>query len=215
MTTLAGRPAINAGAGYVEELGRVRSAPTVKLRLAAVRHLFDWLVVGQVLSLNSAASVRGPSHSVRRGKTPVLAPTEARQLLDSSKMTTPAGLRDQALIGLMIYSLAWIRSALATRVDPSLGSDKRRLRHVVMFPALSVHHRQVGDFLTAHSFGKPQLVELLQIEPELTRRAEKSSQPECGIAGQAALTVQDAGDPVDWNLHLARQRVAECIEVVA
>ena len=70
-------------AAYIEALSRARSAPTAKQRLAAIRRLFDWLVVGQVMPLNPAASVRGPSHSVKRGKTPVLAPEEARQLLDS------------------------------------------------------------------------------------------------------------------------------------
>ena len=34
--------------------------------------LFDWLVTGQVLPVNPAASVRGPKHVVKRGKTPVL-----------------------------------------------------------------------------------------------------------------------------------------------
>ena len=29
-------------AAYIEELSRERSAPTAKLRLAALRHLFDW-----------------------------------------------------------------------------------------------------------------------------------------------------------------------------
>ena len=70
-------------AAYVEGLTRTLSAPTAKQRLAAVRHLFNWLVVGQVVPVNPAASVRGPSHSVKRGKTPVLSPEEARQLLDS------------------------------------------------------------------------------------------------------------------------------------
>src|SRR5271157_4706636 len=46
--------------------------PTVKQRLAAVRVLLDWLVTGGVLRSNPAASVRGPKHSVHRGKTPVL-----------------------------------------------------------------------------------------------------------------------------------------------
>ena len=55
----------------------------MKQRLAAIRHLFDWLVIGQVMPTNPAASVRGPAHSVRRGKTPVLAAEEARQLLDA------------------------------------------------------------------------------------------------------------------------------------
>jgi site-specific recombinase XerC len=68
-----------------------------------VRHLFDWLVTGHIVPVNPAASVRGPAHSQRRGKTPVLAPDEAR-LLDSIDVTTHAGLRDRALIGLMVYS---------------------------------------------------------------------------------------------------------------
>ena len=83
-------------AAYIEQLSRERSAPTVKQRLAAIRHLFDWLVTGQVMPVNPAASVRGPSHSVKCGKTPVLDPSEARQLLDSIDATTPVGLRDRA-----------------------------------------------------------------------------------------------------------------------
>ena len=49
-----------------------RSVPTVKQQLAAIRHLFDWLVMGQVVSRNPAALVRGLARSVRQGKTPVL-----------------------------------------------------------------------------------------------------------------------------------------------
>jgi hypothetical protein len=41
-------------AGYIEELTRERSAPTAKQRLAAIRHLFDWLVVGQIIPVNPA-----------------------------------------------------------------------------------------------------------------------------------------------------------------
>jgi site-specific recombinase XerC len=59
------------------------TAPTVKQQLAAIRHLFDWLVTGQVAPLNPAGSVRGPSHIVKAGKTPALDPLEARALLDS------------------------------------------------------------------------------------------------------------------------------------
>jgi integrase/recombinase XerD len=38
-------------AAYVEELGAVRSAPTVKQHLACLRMLFDWLVTGQASHL--------------------------------------------------------------------------------------------------------------------------------------------------------------------
>ena len=61
-------------ATWIEAQTRELAAPTVKQRLAAIRHLFDWLVTGQVVPVNPAASVRGPSHIVQRGKTPVLGP---------------------------------------------------------------------------------------------------------------------------------------------
>ncbi len=66
-------------ATYIEQLSRARSASTAKLRLAALRHLFDWMVIGQIMPTNPAAAVRGPRHIVRRGKTPVLDPAEAQQ----------------------------------------------------------------------------------------------------------------------------------------
>lgn len=112
-------------AAYVEGLTRTLSAPTAKQRLAAVRRLFDWLVVGQVVPVNPAASVRGPTHSVKRGKTPVLAPEEARQLLDSIDTTTPAGLRDRALIGLMVFSFARVGAALGMKVEDVYVQQRR------------------------------------------------------------------------------------------
>lgn len=112
-------------AAWVEQLGCEVSLPTVKQRLAGVRHLFDWLVTGQVVAMSPAASVRGPAHSVRRGKTPVLAPDEARRLLDAIDVTTPAGLRDRAFIGLMVYSFARIGAALGTRVEDVFVQNRR------------------------------------------------------------------------------------------
>jgi integrase/recombinase XerD len=46
-------------AAYLEELGKLRSAPTVKQHLACIRMLFDWLVAGQVLASNPAHAVWG------------------------------------------------------------------------------------------------------------------------------------------------------------
>jgi len=75
------------------------AAPSVKLQLAATRMLFDWLVVGQVLPVNPANSVKGPKHVVKKGKTSVLSAVEARELLDSIDTSFPIGLRDRALNG--------------------------------------------------------------------------------------------------------------------
>jgi site-specific recombinase XerC len=110
---------------YIEMLTRNLSAPTAKLRLAAIRALFDWLVTGQVVPFNPAASVRGPSHVVRVGRTPVLDPAEARQLLDSIDITKPIGLRDRALIGLMVYSFARIGAATAMKVEDVFVQQRR------------------------------------------------------------------------------------------
>ena len=112
-------------ASWVELQTRETSAPTVKLRLAAIRHLFDWLVTGQIVPTNPAASVRGPSHSVRKGKTLVLDPAEARALLDSIDISTAIGLRDRALIGLMVYSFARIGAALGMRVEDAYTQNRR------------------------------------------------------------------------------------------
>jgi len=66
---------------------------------------------------NLAAAVRGPRHIVRRGKTPVLDPAEARQLIDKIDTSTVIGLRDRALIGLMVYSFARIGAAIGMRAS--------------------------------------------------------------------------------------------------
>lgn len=112
-------------AAYVEELGRSHSAPTVKQRLAAIRMLFDWLATGGVLPFNPATAVRGPRHVVKRGKTPVLAPDEARAILDSIDITTAIGLRDRALIGLMVYTFARIGAATAMKVEDVFVQNRR------------------------------------------------------------------------------------------
>lgn len=112
-------------AAWVEDMQRRYPAPTVKQRLAAVRMLLDWLATGGVLDFNPATAVRGPKHSVKKGKTPVLAPDEARQLLDSIDVSTPIGLRDRALIGLMVYSFGRVGAALAMTVEDVFIQNRR------------------------------------------------------------------------------------------
>lgn len=112
-------------ASWIELQTQTLAAPTVKQHLAAIRHLFDWLVTGQVITHNPAASVRGPSHAAKKGKTPVLDASEARQLLDSIDVSTPIGLRDRALIGLMVFSFARVGAALAMRVEDVYTQHKR------------------------------------------------------------------------------------------
>jgi site-specific recombinase XerD len=103
-------------AAYIEQLQSRLAAPSVKQHLAAIRMLMDWLVVGQVIPMNPASSVRGPRYSVKKGKTSVLSAEEARTLLDSIDTSTAIGLRDRALIGLMVYTFARVGAAIKMQI---------------------------------------------------------------------------------------------------
>ncbi len=110
-------------AGYIEQ--HPAAAPTVKQHLAALRMLFDWMVTGQIMPHNPATSVRGPKHIVHRGKTPVLTADEARKLLDAIDTTTVIGMRDRALIGVMVYSFARISATVSMKVEDFYSEGKR------------------------------------------------------------------------------------------
>jgi site-specific recombinase XerD len=112
-------------ATYVELLCTTYNDLSVKQHLAAIRMLFDYLVTGGILHVNPAASVKGPKVSIGKGKTPIISAAEARMLLDSIDTTTLIGLRDRALIAVMLHTFARIGAALKVRVDDVRVSDRR------------------------------------------------------------------------------------------
>jgi site-specific recombinase XerD len=126
-------------AAFIKDLEGEVARPTVKQHLAAMRMLFDWLVTGHVLEVNPAHAVRGPKYVVKKGKTPVLTIDEARALLNSIsvvvKTTGPdgqvhesadlPGLRDRALIGVMVYTFARIGAVLQMKVGDYFVQGRR------------------------------------------------------------------------------------------
>ena len=112
-------------AAYIEELGQHEAKPTVKQHLAALRMLFDYLVTGQIMPTNPAYAVRGPKHVVKTGRTPVLTAEETRILLDCIDVSTIAGLRDRALIGVMVYSFARVSAVVGMKVEDYFQEGKR------------------------------------------------------------------------------------------
>jgi site-specific recombinase XerD len=143
-------------ATWIELQSRNHSAPTAKQRLAALRHLFDWLVVGQVVPTNPAASVRGPAYSARKGKTPILEAAEVRALLNSIDVTTPGGLRDRALIAIMVYSLARVSAAVRMKIE-DVYTERRRLWVRLHEKGGKIHempcHHNLEDYLHAYIEG--------------------------------------------------------------
>ena len=113
---------------YIEQLSGALAPASVKQHLAALRMLFDWFVVGQVLPFNPASSVRGPKHVVKTGKTPVLSAKETRALLDGIDVSTVVGLRNRALLGVLVYSFARVSAAVyvdAYLTAVGIGQDRR------------------------------------------------------------------------------------------
>lgn len=140
-------------AGYIEGFTVGLADPSVKQHLAAIKMLFDWLVTGQIVPFNPAASVRGPKHVVKKGKTPVLTAGEAKQLLDTINTETVIGLRDRALIATMLYSFARVSAVVGMKVQDYYPQGKRawlRLHEKGgKFHEVPCHHK-AEDFLDAY-----------------------------------------------------------------
>ena len=112
-------------AAFVKDLQDQLAPPTVKQHLAALRMLFDWLVTGHVLDVNPAHAVRGPKYVVTKGKTPVLTADEARAILDAVPTTSLTGLRDRALIGVMVYTFARVHAVIGMQVKDYFTQGRR------------------------------------------------------------------------------------------
>jgi integrase len=126
-------------AAFIKDLQEELSPPSVKQHLAALRMLFDWLVTGHVINVNPAHAVRGPRYTVKKGKTPVLTVEEAQALLEKIPITRKAtsdtetadlpdlvGLRDRALVAIMVYSFARIGAVIQMKVRDYFVQGRRR-----------------------------------------------------------------------------------------
>ena len=108
---------------YIES--HLGSKPTVKQHLAAIRMLFDWWVRHGVVPVNPASSVRGPKYVIKEGRTPVLSAQDTRALLDTIDMSSLIGLRDKALIGVMVFSFARVGAVIKMKVEDYYHVGKR------------------------------------------------------------------------------------------
>ena len=101
------------------------STATLRQHLAAIRMLFDHLVTGGVLEHNPALSVKAPHQQVGKGKTPVLAAEETGELLRSIDTDDVVGLRDRALIGVMVFTFARVSAACGLNVADIFNRQRR------------------------------------------------------------------------------------------
>jgi site-specific recombinase XerD len=129
---------------YIES--KPLTAPSIKQHLAALRGLFNWLVIKQVVPDNPAHFVKGPKFSRQIGITPILEAGQMRELLNSIALTRDVkiapkhgggvrtepdlkGLRDRAIIGIMAYTFSRVSAVLKLkRSDYTLQGKRARLR---------------------------------------------------------------------------------------
>ncbi|HEY1759412.1 MAG TPA: tyrosine-type recombinase/integrase [Bryobacteraceae bacterium] len=98
---------------YLEEMADAgTSIATRNMRLSALRHFFDNLVTRHAIVLNPARTVRGEKLNVMEGRTPEIPVAEVRQLLASIDTSHIVGLRDRAILAVMVYTTSR-RSAVA------------------------------------------------------------------------------------------------------
>ncbi len=103
-------------AGYHEDLGKRYHVRNVKQHLAALRKVFDQLVVDQVIPLNPAATVRGSKFSAQQGVTPILSDEETRKLFNSLDTSHTVGLRDRAILSVLVFAVARVGAVVGMQV---------------------------------------------------------------------------------------------------
>lgn len=105
------------------------AVPTRKVHLSALRRFFDELVMRHVVILNPALSVRSERYQAVEGKTPEISIEHARRLLKGLDVSHSVGLRDRAIIGILIYTAARVGAvAKLKRSDFYEVADQHCLR---------------------------------------------------------------------------------------
>lgn len=111
-----------------------------KVHLAALRHFFDELVLRHVIILNPAASVRGERLQAIEGKTPEITVQQARRLLGSINTSHVIGLRDRAIIAVMIYTAARVGAVARLRRGDFYDAGDQ---HCLRFTEKGTKHREI------------------------------------------------------------------------
>ena len=108
-------PAITPGMLGQYLVGLGGSPAKRNLHLSALRGFFDRLVNRHVVILNPAASVKGVKDQVIEGKTPGITVPQANRLLTSFDAGHAVGLRDRAIVAVLVYTAARVGAVAKLR----------------------------------------------------------------------------------------------------
>jgi integrase/recombinase XerD len=105
------------------------SIATRNLHLSALRHFFDNLVTRHAIALNPALSVRGERLSVMEGRTPEIPIGDVRKLLASIDTSHIVGLRDRAILAVMVYTTSRRSAAAKLRCSDFYNAGQQWMLH--------------------------------------------------------------------------------------
>lgn len=102
---------------------------TIRRKLAALASLFDHLLENNaVAGGNPVHGVKRPKIETNEGKTPALGDDQAKRLLDAPDTVTVKGVRDRAILAVLLYH--GLRREEAARLTMSDLVERRGIKHL-------------------------------------------------------------------------------------
>ncbi len=114
---------------YLDELSH--SVASKKQILAGLRHFFDGMVIRHAIALNPALSVRGERYQVLEGKTPEITIKQARKLLSSINTDNVVGLRDKAVMSILIYTASRVGAVARLKLKDLYDTGDQYCLHFI------------------------------------------------------------------------------------
>ncbi len=105
------------------------SGATIRRKLAALASLFEYLCNQNAVTHNPVKGVKRPAVESLEGKTPALSNEQARRLLDAPPPDTLKGIRDRAILSVMLYH-GLRREELTSLKVKDFGQERRGVPHM-------------------------------------------------------------------------------------
>jgi site-specific recombinase XerD len=104
---------------------------TIRRKLAALASLYEYLCNCNAVPHNPVKGVRRPNVESQEGKTPALSDAQARALLDAPSQDTLKGLRDRAILSVLLFH-GLRREELTTLKVKDFGQQRRGVMHMLV-----------------------------------------------------------------------------------
>jgi len=110
--------------------GRELATATIRRKLSALADLFDYFCDCNAVETNPVNGVERPSEGANEGKTPALSDEQAGKLLDAPPPDTLKGVRDRAILAVLLFHAIRRGELCSLRVRDY--SDRKGVKHLTV-----------------------------------------------------------------------------------